>query len=296
MLLTPAQLADLANEIRLQWLGYTVQALGIDAAGITQEQYQQLIDGGYVQPQEVEDFVLMAYRAGHAAAWTETQAGHVPGDKIRALYEDALKRGMPPLSKPQERAVEFAKQKAGQHCLGLGNRIAHDFTTLAIETEAGVRAEMKGLIAEAVATSVINRETARKLASRIGDATGDWSRNLQRIAETELQNAHLNGWADYIEDSVGANAQVGKRVNAEACPPCRRLYLDGDGHPKVFSLADLRDNGTNFGRKQKDWLPVVGTTHPRCFCQLIHIPGGFGFNKIGQMLPLAAIRREEGTA
>lgn len=286
MLLSPALLAELADEIRRQHLGYATQILGVAALGLTQDVYEQLVQGGLVQPDEVENHVLAAYRAGHVQAWHDTRPGKpTPGHAIKT-YAAATAAGMPPLTSPQQYAVQFASERAAQYVLGLGNRVANDFVTLAIETETETRNEVKGKIADALTESIIYRETARKLASRIGDATGDWSRDLHRIAVTELEFAYQNGWADYIEENVGADARVFKRVNADACDTCKRL-LTVNGKPRTFTLAELRDNGTNFGEKQKDWKPVVGPLHPRCHCVLAHLPAGFGFNDAGQMLPLS---------
>lgn len=70
------------------------------------------------------------------------------------------------------------------------------------------------------------------------------------------------------------------------CEHCKRLYLGPDGAPRIFKLSTLEANGlNNFGRKVKDWKPVVGATHPHCLCQLIRIPEGWGFNELGQLVP-----------
>lgn len=296
MLLSPKQLAALADEIRKQHLGFVAQNIGIDAAGIDQDTYDQLVLGGYVTPNQVQDFVMQAYWSGRMAGWHDLTGGRARGGSVLEALRDARAKGMPPLSRPQERAVMFARYSAGQYCVGLGNRIADDLTTLSIETERAQQQEARDAIATETATSIIMRESAQKLASRLGDATGDWARNLQRIAETELQTAHQNGWADYIEEEVGPSALVAKRTSPDACPTCTSLLTDDDGNPKIFTLSELRANGTNFGRKQKQWLPVIGPIHPRCGCVLIQVPAGWGFNKQGQMLPQAAIDAEKEAA
>lgn len=52
------------------------------------------------------------------------------------------------------------------------------------------------------------------------------------------------------------------------CPNCKKAYLDKNNIPKLFKLSELEANGTNIGRKQQDWLPVVPAHHPNCRCLL----------------------------
>jgi hypothetical protein len=54
------------------------------------------------------------------------------------------------------------------------------------------------------------------------------------------------------------------------CQWCKRFYVKPDGSPVVFKLAELQANGSNYGKKKRDWKPTVGSTHPRCRCQLHH--------------------------
>jgi hypothetical protein len=61
--------------------------------------------------------------------------------------------------------------------------------------------------------------------------------------------------------------------DARLCQWCRRFYTNADGTPKLYKLSELQANGSNFGKKKRDWLPTVGPTHPRCRCQLhVHKP------------------------
>ena len=57
-------------------------------------------------------------------------------------------------------------------------------------------------------------------------------------------------------------------LDERLCSSCRRAYLNNDGTPKIFKLSELEANGTNIGKKQKDWLPTLGMMHPSCRCLL----------------------------
>jgi hypothetical protein len=297
MFLSPAQLQAIAADIKAMHLGWAVQTFGMAATGITPEVYSQLVAGGYVLPQQVTDWALSAYQYGQAQGWQQYLGNYdppnVPVAKIQALYDKAIEDGLPPMNKAQQASVVFIRQRGAQYVVGLGNRVADDFTTLAIESETEARAELREVIATETAESLIRRETAKKLASRLGNATGDWARDLDRIARTEIVNAQNEGQVDAWQEPIKTMGfRVAKRPAPDACKSCKKAYLMPDGTPRIFDEAELRANGTNFGRKQKDWLPVIGTLHPNCACMLIIVPPNFGFNAEGQMVPLSSIKKE----
>ena len=55
--------------------------------------------------------------------------------------------------------------------------------------------------------------------------------------------------------------------------------------PKVFKMSELIANGDNYGLKQADWKPVVGTIHPNCMCPLNVMPPGTKFDSQGNLVP-----------
>jgi hypothetical protein len=285
MLLSPAEAAQLAGFIRTVNQGYVLSYMGRDFSTITDEQIKQLTDAGLLYQSEVDAFE-QAYKAGWLKAWQQSTDGYRGLNSIGAMntqWGQATKAGMPGLTPVEEASLFRAKAKAAAHVTGLGNTYADDFSVLSIETDHEVRKQLQQTTADKVSEAVINRETSRRLASALGDAFNDWSRDLRRIAEYELQDANQHGWAGYINRVEGPEAQVAKLVNPDACKTCRSLYVE-DGRPKIFSLAELEANGTNVGLKRSEWRPVVGPTHPFCYCSLVHVPDGFGFNESGQMV------------
>jgi hypothetical protein len=72
-------------------------------------------------------------------------------------------------------------------------------------------------------------------------------------------------------------------------PGCLKAYLGPDGKPRVFTLRELVSNGSNFGRKQKDWLPTLEAMHPWCVCDLVRLPDGWGFDEDNNMVPLPKV-------
>ena len=285
MLLDDAAIARLEKEINLMHLGYIAQNIGVGVGGVTQEVYDKLVASGQVNPSRVTDFVMHAFHSGNMKAWMDTTPGRVKTADIATMMTEAKERGIPPLSPVQEHALEFSRQRAGRYIAGLGNRVGNDLQTLSIETETNVRRNMRDKISTEVSRSIINKETAQKLASRLGDATTDWSRNLERIAVTEMETAYQEGWAGHIKENSpdGGKSMVAKRVNADACKTCKRVFLL-NGVPRMMTLDEMTANGSNYGLKQAEWKATIGPVHPNCHCVLVHVPPGFGFDDKGNMV------------
>lgn len=149
-------------------------------------------------------------------------------------------------------ARDHARNRAGEFLRDLGERTAD-----AIEDVLAIR--------EKTAAAVEQHQTPRKLASELRAATQDVRRDWDRVAVTELQAAHNAGRAAAIHaQHRGTDPEVYKRPAAGACRWCLRLHIGPDGHPRIFRLSTLEQNGDNVGRRRSDWLPVVGPIHPNC--------------------------------
>ncbi len=115
---------------------------------------------------------------------------------------------------------------------------------------------------------LIKESTLTKLKQKLRDASGDSNRDWQRIAVTEVANAISSAAVDRVitqnENKHPDEIYVYKiPVNdAALCSKCREFYLDNDGSPKVYTLAYLLGNGSNYGKKRSDWLPTVTPAHP----------------------------------
>jgi hypothetical protein len=197
------------------------------------------------------------------------------------------------LSPVERNSLKFAEQNAAQFVTALGNRVTTQI--LSAVAQAGGQATLAeaehGIIKDTVAESILKQHTRSKLATELGHADGDWLRDWQRVATTELWNAKLNGEVMTILQgkSIYANTEKGdtkvfRRPAPDACAHCKRLLLESDGvTPKVFKLSELIANGTNVGKKTRDWLPIVGTIHPNCVCPIAVLPAGFGFDSNGDL-------------
>jgi len=229
----------------------------------------------------------------HPDAWLATaEAEPDTGPfSVRVTHEVAASF---PLTAQQEAARAWAEHHAANEIVGLGNRIADDFGTIAIEADAALQAAYEQDIRDSVVDSIARRDAWRTLAGKLGDKTKDWSRDFGRIAATETQSASQAGISAGLVSREGDPKQimVYKLPSPRACDDCVRLHLTaGPGSkPRVFPLSELTQNGTNVGVRRASWKPVIGPVHPWCSCELIHIPHGWGLNDDGDIVPLGMLR------
>lgn len=193
-------------------------------------------------------------------------------------FMEYLKRGQYiPLNDSEKNALNYVENKSFAHIKNLGERVKQTVSGIVIENDPELRAFRERVIKEEAKRAIIERQSVSSMVSEIGHRTGDWERDLGRIAETELNNAFQEGKAEQIKREKGEDALVYKDVYHGACRHCIKAYLTrGLGsEPRVFKLSELMQNGTNMGRKTKDWKPVLESMHPFCRCTLRSLSKGY---------------------
>lgn len=279
-LLTPEQLRQIAKIISDYHEAFIIH-LGMKDH-VDPETVRRLIKEKILPP-EAEDIINDSYLYGQLVAGVrELGIKNVHGLSAKQMREHFKKHPIP-LTPQEKAAIEWSKHSAAVHVRGLGNRISDDFSRVAIEADANLRHQLMGDIRDRTAEAVAERQTVRKLANELGHATGMWSRDLGRIAATEMQTAYQEGFVSKLIKSEGdpKGVYVAKIPKPDACPDCVRLHLTAGlgSAPRIFKLSDLIANGTNRGVKRAGWKAVVGTVHPWCACELVHVPPGWRFEE-----------------
>lgn len=181
-----------------------------------------------------------------------------------------LQRGQfVPLSSAEKDTLRYLEKKSYNHIKGLGQTMK-SFVSGKIEDEnIATRRYYEEVIGDSLKRAVIERDSVRSVVSQIGEKTGDWSRDLGRIAQTELQDAYEHGKGAAFNDIYGNKKVYYKQVYPGACRFCIKLYLtNGIGStPRLFTYQELLENGSNIGRKQDNWKATLGTVHPYCYDQ-----------------------------
>ncbi len=205
------------------------------------------------------------------------------GDKNASSlqYNDFLKylrRGQyVPLNSREKDTLNIAKQRSYSHIKGLGQKVKQTSEGIILAEDQATRDAYEKTIKNSVERAVIERNTVNSVISEIGNNTGNWARDIGRIASTEMHNVYTEGRAAQIERDGGKDAEVYKTVYGGACRFCIRFYTTGGlgSKPVVFKLSELRAKGSNIGKKQKDWTATVDATHPWCRCDLQYVPEGY---------------------
>lgn len=275
------QLAAWAEEAEAQSTASTSQAIVTAPA----------LEGEYIPPSRVPP------SPGDAGALSGTIPSKPPppalpsGQGVTGTLIPAPPPGMP---EPLREAWIQAKVRAGEYARGLGSVIRQwpndverevwQGEAIVTEVDAETRRAKRAAIRDLTAQAVEKRWTPEKLASELGHKTQEWSRNWGRTAATELQNAHNEGVAISALRSDGPEARVARIPESNACADCKRLFLGKEGQPRVFTVAELAENGTNVGKPRSEWLPTLTAVHPRCRCQVFSLPNGMKLNTNGRLV------------
>lgn len=214
-------------------------------------------------------------------------------------FQAYVRKNPIPLSPIEEHAVSIAAARGAQYVVGLGNTVSQDTGRVAIEADAQLRRLMKESIKTTVSQGIAERKTVKDIKSNLGHLTKDWTRDLDRIAATEVSLAMNEGMATEVRAQHGDDAEVAVRSRRGCCPECEKAYKGEDGAPIIFRLTDLEANGTNYKKKKADKLPVVPPYHPNCVAQgtqvltahgleaIEHItPGTLVYTHLGQLRPV----------
>jgi hypothetical protein len=125
----------------------------------------------------------------------------------------------------------------------------------------------------------------KNLRGLLRDKVENWNHRWKTIVTTELNRASNWGALDSIlENNKGLSPgaitvfKSGNLPHAGACKYCAKFWYMPDGKtPRTYRLSELIANGSNIGKKAKDWLPTVDSTHPNESHTLHELSPGYGF-------------------
>lgn len=102
--------------------------------------------------------------------------------------------------------------------------------------------------------------------------------------EDSFDRSFASGMTDFVNDAIVDSLTMESIMTGEStssrlvykvvkndghlCQWCEKFYVEASGEPKLYTLAELQANGSNYGKLKSEWLPVLGKTHPRCRCVL----------------------------
>lgn len=232
-------------------------------------------------PKSVKDLITSAYKYGKARIISDTDLTKLSTDEVNKLI-DNLK-----LTPSQQYAIEQSKIRAQQYIDNIGQHITTGVVSTAIQSDL----DMWSAVKEIVPNSMKEYTTRNKVVQQLRDTTGDMNRDWDRVAHTEMWSAKCRGEAEAIMSGESplskdkGDTLVYVRPAHNACAKCKALYMESNGlTPKVFTMTQLLNNGSNYGKKQADWLPTVPPLHPNCMCTLNIMPKDTAFDDSGNLV------------
>lgn len=178
-------------------------------------------------------------------------------------------------SKREIEEYEMACNRTYGYLKGLGDKMKKDISSYISDSELRMRMEQERIIKEGVKRGIVERDTTKLIAAKISNQLNDWSRDWNRIVETEYQGVFNMGRVQsYMREGDGPNTLIYFDVYPAACRHCIRLYLTAGigSEPKLFTAEELIGNGTNIGRRVADWKPTIITAvHPFCYDDKVEV-------------------------
>jgi hypothetical protein len=263
MFLNPDQIQELEGLIKVNHLSFVAENVGVDI--LSKDDLNLLKKSGFEVIPEKLTTLDYAFRFGIIS--TSLREAELQKWTFRDLKKFIRSGQFIPLTKYEKVVLESIKTQSFKDIKGLGNRIDADIKTFLIDVDKNKRIKYENLIREEAIKIVEKRGTVNDLVRKLAEKTQDWNRDFGRIADFIMHTAFDEGRATILREQYGDSALVYKDVYEGACPECTKLYLtNGIGsEPIKYKLIDLISNGNNIGRKTKEWLPVIGPTHPWCF-------------------------------
>lgn len=122
----------------------------------------------------------------------------------------------------------------------------------------------KKQIVDLIVDGISNNKSSQQLASDFGHYTKNWNVDWHWISYHILGDYHNQRRANECQNLKTGREQLVYKECSKSNSEFNRLYLtdpnDRESQPKLFTLTELINNGTNIGLKKQDWKPTIGIT------------------------------------
>lgn len=229
------------------------------------EEFKKLFKKGLIKKHPVDSLQVLFTLGKAQAILGDVVKEWVKSDVIKFESSEEGK-----LTRVEENSLDFLRAEGEDRLESLFGNIKADIQNNYKNRLLGGDV-FKRDVRDALSQKILDRKTIQQLSSDIGKKTGVWGRDLYRIAFTESHNAYNFGVAFGYMKKTGKMADEIRialipRGRGISCNDCLKLYLKpGTNEPKVFKLSEIIGN-SNVGRKRREWVPCVSSTHPFCQC------------------------------
>lgn len=266
MILNQNLLKEIGELIKKTHLFFCIKVVGIDKKSLSNEDIK-IIEDNKIESSSV-GVIEQSYYFGklNAILGNDNTKEITYNDFLKYIKEGQFLE----LTKQEQLSLEAIKYQAYSDIKKLENTIFSNIEEINIKNSKDVRSKYEEIIQLSLEDNIKNRKNKAKLISDIGHKTGDWERNINKMASFLIQSCYDLGKANVYSAEYGEDSLVYKEVYKGACKYCIKLYLtDGEGSkPRFFKISEIRANGDNIGRKPNEWRAVIGSTHVHCRCTL----------------------------
>lgn len=278
MLLSVNQIQDLLHVIENNTNVFIAKHIGSDY--LTTEEKRKLADIGinsYNLYDKNSDLITQSFHFGLISDALGIDASKITFEELKEYFN---KGKHIPLTKVEQHALDSVKKQSFNDIKANQGRIFNDVNNVISNAEKNNRSAYESIIRKEVEKGIIDRKTTDEIARELGRITNDWSRNFTKSIHYISHYAFNEGRLSAIQRKDDENIKCYFDVYAGACISCVRLYLsNGVGSkPKIFSVKQLKKNGSNIGRKVKEWLPTISPTHVFCRCTINILKPGYDWN------------------
>jgi len=279
MIFTPNQINELLTIIDRFTLYFIVSNIGVES--LTTEDKVELTNFGVDWKLFLgkESQLKQMFRMGILSGIL----GHEATKQLEfSDFKKYIERGQfLPMTNAEEEAFKLIEHQAYFDTKKQGNRVKEVLTNTHLGVSNKYRVEFESQVLTAAQKNLKQRESITEMVLDLGNKTGDWSRDFLRISDYVMHTAFEEGKAASFKSLENPDPLVYKDVFGGACRHCIKAYLSGGlgSKPRVFRLSELLANGTNIGRKQAEWKPVVGSQHPYCRCSLRTLPLNYDWSE-----------------
>lgn len=218
-------------------------------------------------------------RSGMITQATRIQA---PVNEAYLLTHQVLSTNLPAPRQMRDGALDFLERMMARYQGKLADEMKTDVLSI---VEHGIKPfqdrKEGALIYEALQSKDLWKQNLRQV---LKGKVENWEYRYKTIVNTEMNRASnwgaldaiVNNNPDLKPEEITVYKQ-GNKPGAGACESCGHFWYKADGNPRTYKMSELLANGSNIGRKAKDWLPTIDSTHPNCTHILGEIKPGFGF-------------------
>lgn len=264
MLFSVQQIKELLHLIEQQTNVFIAKTIGENY--LTVDEKKKLVSVG-INPanlyDEDSDLVKQSFHFGLISDALEADANKINFNELKEYF----KKGKHiPLTSTENYALDSVKKQSLKDIRANQGRIFNDINNVISSSEKNNREAYEQVIRKEVEKGIVDQKTVGEIARNLGKLTGDWGRNFNKSIEYISHLAMSEGIIHAIERKGGKKVYMS--VYQGACRSCIKLYLTkGLGSaPIIFSIEQLKVNGSNIGRKVDQWKATYPPLHVYCRC------------------------------